>query len=261
MSDQIPSSAETRSAHTILSQHKLKRNVKRRVFLLLTFSLLTVLGALLWSVYRWYFAFTRFGPAVVWRWSGPAIGISFLALLLALYAGLFLLRYRRRYMYTTSDGLWFVTGDTRRSIRWPQIASIQNTASKYIWSQPDSGPHMRILLTTIEGETIRIPSFLTAIDEANQIIKANIYPLAMNRYREMMNSGQPLEFGPLQLTSNGVMYRNRMEPWQHFREVRMERGQIMIEFAHPSGNKRISFSARRVPNIDLCVQLLRNIEY
>jgi hypothetical protein len=261
MSDHSQSDSGVRTPHDILSQHQLKPSVERRVILLLIISLATMLASILWSIYRWYFAYARFGPAVVWRWSGPAIGIAILAFLLALYSGLFLLSNRHRKIYITNDGLWFINGGNRRTLNWMDIASIRSSAAHYLWSQQDANPQLQILLTTLDDEVIKVPPYLTGLDDALQIIKRKIYTSAMNRYREVMKAGQPLAFGPLQLTRSGVMYRRRIEPWQNFREVKLEGGRLEVEFRGPEGTRKVSIPARRVPNIDLCVQLLRNIEY
>jgi hypothetical protein len=261
MSDRSQSDSGSRTHHQILSQHQLKKSVERRVILLLIISLVIMLASMLWSIYRWYFAYARFGPAVVWRWSSPAIGIAVLAFLLALYSGLFLLRNRQRKIYTSADGLWLINGQNRSMLDWKNISSIRSTAAHYLWSQKDENPQLRILLRTTDDVLIKVPPYLTSLDEAQQIIKRKIYTSAMNRYREMMKAGQSLAFGPLQLTRRGVIYRKRIEPWQNFREVKIEGGRLEVEFRGSEGTRKISIPAWHVPNIDLCVQLLRNIEY
>ncbi len=261
MSDQPKSSSSTRSAPEVLSQHQLKGEVERRVILLLIASILIMTAALLWSVYRWYFAFARFGPAVVWRWSGPAIGITFLAFILAIFSGVFLIRNRKRIIYTTADGVWLINGGNRRALQWPEIESIRSSAARYLFSGSAGDPQLRIWLRTAEQEVIHLPSFLTHLSSGQRVIKQHIYPLAMDRYREMMKSGRALRFGPIELSQRGIVHRNRTEPWQNFRQVHLESGRLQIEFQGSKGSRKLSIPARRVPNVDLCVQLLRNIEY
>jgi hypothetical protein len=261
MSDQAETGAVARTPPEILSQHQLKPGVERRVSALLLVSLLVMIAAFLWSVYRWYFAFARFGPAVVWRWSGPAIGLALLALLLAIYSGLFLIRNRKLSVYTTPHALWLINGGNRRALPWSDIQSIRSSATRYLWSKSTGEPHVRIWLNTSADEVVKLPSFLTELANGQHTIKEKIYPLAMDRYRKMMKSGQALEFGPIQLTQHGVAYRGSVEPWQNFREVHLEDGRLAIEFQGSKSNRMISIPAWRVPNVDLCVQLLRNIEY
>lgn len=245
-----------------LSQHRLKGNVRRRMSIMLILSIITMVAAILWSLYRWFFAFSHYGPAVVWRWSGPALAIAILAFLLAIYSSLFLLLNRQRIVYTTPDGLRFVNGSNRRFLDWSDIASIQSSAAHYRWGRTDREPQLRIQLRTVEErEVIKIPPSLTDLMGLQQAIKKYIYPDAMNRYRESMKSDQQLDFGPLQLTRRGVGYRKQSYPWQTFRDVQLEGGRLKVEFHGPNGVKKISIAARNVPNIDLCVQLLRNIEY
>ncbi len=261
MSQAPASDSPARTHGDILSQHKLNPAVERRAQIMFALSLVVMLAAILWSVYRWYFAFARFGPAVVWRWSGPAIGIALLALLLALYSGLFLLRNRQRVAYTTSVGLWQINGSRQSLVPWHDISSIQSSIDRLAWTRSDRDPHLRITLRTSNDELIRLPASLTELDKAQEIIKKNIYPIAMNRYREMMKAGQPLEFGPLQLTQSGIAYRNKVEQWQSFGDVQIEGGRLKIEFQGPDSARTISIPVHKIPNIDLCVQLLRNIEY
>jgi hypothetical protein len=230
------------------------------VFLLIV-SLVVALTAVLWSMYRWYFAFARFGPAVVWRWSGPAIGIALLALLLTGYSGLFLVRNRKRQVITTPQGLWQINGDARRTLSWSNVASIRSAAARSTLIRRDASAQFQISLRTLDNQTLKLSPYLTDLVEAQQIIKQNIYPAAMDRYRQRMKDGQPLEFGPLQLTRQGIAYRSRSEPWQHFHNVKLEHGRLIIEFRGTRRSWKFSIPAARIPNIDLCVQLLRNIEY
>lgn len=261
MDNQPQSTLGTRKDGEILSQHRLKEGVEQRIVIMLIVGIVTMVAALLWSLYRWLFAFSHFGPAVVWRWTGPAIGIAILALLLAIYSMLFLLRNRQRIVYTTPDGLWLNNRGERRFVSWADIASIQSSAAHYRWLRSNGEPQMRILLRTIGGEVIKIPTFMTALMDLQQLVKEYIYPYAMDRYREMMKSDQVLDFGPLKLSRRGVSYRNHIDPWQNFRDVQLERGRLRVEFQRPNGMKKISIAARSIPNLDLCVQLLRNIEY
>ena len=261
MSEHVPPLARGTSSNEILSHHSLDRAVGRRATVLLALSLAVLFGAILWSVYRWYFAFSRFGPAVVWRWATPAIGVSGLALIIAVSAALFLVLNRDRQILTSQDGLRLVNGGKRRSIPWSKISGLRSSASRYTLSRYDRNNHLRIFITTMEGEKITIPAHMTGLERLIAVIKEHLYPLAMNRYRERMKSGDPLEFGPLQLTRSGVVHRGRTEAWQSFMDVDLEGGQLTIEFQRASGRRRISIPARRIPNIDLCVQLLKNIEF
>lgn len=261
MSQDPAFTAPAHSHEDTLSEHHLKPEVERRLQLMLIFSLVVMMAALIWSLYRWYFAYARFGPAVVWRWSGPAIGIAFLALLLALYSGLFLLRNRKRKIFTSTAGLWLIHGGNRTALKWQEISSIRSYPASFALSRSGHDPQLRINLRTVDDNLIKLPTFLTELDIAQEIIKKNVYPLAMNRYRALLEADQPLEFGPLQLTRSGVVFRNHTEPWQNFHEVDIEAGRLNLEFRSPEGSSKISIAARKIPNIDLCVQLLRNIEY
>lgn len=261
MSESSPPASAARRSSEVLSQHRLNPNIERRVVFLLIASLVVALMAVLWSMYRWYFAFARFGPAVVWRWSGPAIGIALLALLLAAYSGLFLIRNRKRQLIMTPQGLLQTNGNDRRALGWSAVASIRTAAARYTLIRREQRAQPRISLRTLDGQTLKLSPHLTGLAEAQQIIKQNIYPAAMNRYRERMKAGQPLEFGPLQLTRQGIAYRGRSEPWQHFHDVKLENGRLLIEFRGAGRGRKFSIPAARIPNIDLCVQLLKNIEY
>ena len=47
-----------------------QKRLRQRTFLIAA-SLIAALTTLGLSIYRWNFAYTRFGPAVVWRWTRP----------------------------------------------------------------------------------------------------------------------------------------------------------------------------------------------
>lgn len=261
MSESSSTAPAAGAPREVLSQHHFDPSVKRRVLYLLVASLVVALAAVLWSIYRWYFAFARFGPAIVWRWSGPAIGIALLALLLATFCALFLVRNRRRQLITSPQGLGLFNAKERLSLPWSDIVSIRTAAAPFALLRRGERAQIRISLRTLDDQIINLSPYLTDLAEAQQIIKKNIYPTAMNRYRELMKAGQPLEFGPLQLTRRGITYKGRSEPWQQLRDHKLERGRLIIEFRGNARSRKFSIPAARIPNIDLCVQLLRNIEY
>lgn len=251
----------------LVSEHRPSRDHARAYLLLVAFSLAAVFISLGWGVIRWYLAYTDYGPALVWRWSGPAFIVASASGLLCL-AGLILAsRHRGMEIRVHENGLVVVHGRKGTRIPWGEILSVRTSAIRY-------GPPGLIrereadLVIEYRGlgpdnpghktapRRLRLTHALSGFEGLAAELKQRIYPHLVGAYSEAFNRGNAVSFGKLELTPDGVRVSKRVVPWKSLAGVNLDRGLLTIR-AKEAGGAAIRIAAHRVPNVELCVQLIQ----
>jgi hypothetical protein len=92
------------------------------------------------------------------------------------------------------------------------------------------------------------------------MIKSQIYQGLLERYRETLQGGQRLDFGPLKLTTQEIVMSRAKIPWDQVRGVSLERGRLII-LSGVDGSTKTKIPAKKVLNVDLVVQLIQKMEF
>ncbi len=228
-------------------------------------------GALIaWAVgyARGYFAYTTFGPAVVWRWATPSLavgvglsGVSLIALLFA-WAGQGLL------VCAYEGGLTYQRSRRGMMIPWSSIRAIQTSAVRYGLPGPAHGTQtdLHLILVRARAEKsggrapttrLHLPPALTDIDALGETVKQHVYPGLLAENMQELASGKPLVFGPLTLSAEGLMHRKQSIPWQELGGASLQDGVLRLEPA--SGNARaLRLAASRIPNVEVVLQIIQH---
>jgi hypothetical protein len=218
-------------------------------------------AAFLWAIFRWYFAYHTFGPAVVGRWTIPAL---ILALVFAVVGGSGLILYlsARSYIVVTGEaGVKIMKLYSKISIPWEDIDFIRSSSIRYGAASLEWGKRSSLWLHTSSRRVFRLANNLTDFNRLVDSIKANLYPRYLGQYRHDLNQGKSIAFGPILLTPGGINIGRNTCDWSTIEDVALARGRLTIETRDGEREKVYSFPARKIPNPDLCAQLIQNIEY
>jgi hypothetical protein len=142
--------------------------------------------------------------------------------------------------------------------RWEDIKSIYITSVRYGILDFAWAKKTEVILHLQEGERIKINHAFESIEILMDSIKHYVYPIMFKRFRHEFNSGEPVSFGPLLLTSQGVLNGRKTMRWQDIGEISLERGALELQPIDGAGNPKFSIPARKIPNVDLCLQLLHH---
>lgn len=217
------------------------------------------LASALTGGYRWYLATTQYGPAVVTKWSTPwfiaaaGFGVFVLVMSTLLFLG------RRLEIGLYGAGLIYRRGGRRIAVPWQDIQRLHASAVRYgifglIW-----GGEMEVRLDIRGGKQIRLTRTIANLTDLVEKIKRNIYPHLLAGYTRAFNQGQALEFGPLTLDGEGVVHNGRILTWSQLASADVERGVLRLNPAKGGTGRRIRLSAHRIPNLDVCLQLIQNL--
>jgi hypothetical protein len=237
-----------------------KKRLRQRT-LLIAASLLGAIASLGLTMYRWNFAYTHFGPAVIWRWTRPSLTAALILTAFALLQGWLRRRERRHQVSTHEHGLLLRDGKRVVFVPWGSIEVIRISAVRYglpgwVW-----GDRSQLILETNDDARHRFTGALTDLHSLIGEIKIQVFPRLLQRYRADLEHRRPLEFGPIRLLPDALQIRKKIIPWNTVQGASIRDGQFWIEYEAARGPADARLPASVVPNADLCKQLIESIEF
>ncbi|TET96562.1 MAG: hypothetical protein E3J30_11480 [Anaerolineales bacterium] len=246
---------------TPYTSHPVKLELLRTYLAVTTLGFIGAIAAFTWAIFRWYFAYHHFGPAVVGRWTTPTLILS---LVLAAISAIGLILYmsaRRYHVITNETSLQIKKRNHAISIPWEEIEFVRSSSIRYGVAKFEWGNRSTLWVHTSNGQVFRFMNNLMDFNSLAEAVKAALYPRYLARYREDLNQGQSIDFGPIQLTPNGIVFGRKECHWSTLEDVSLARGRLTITAKEGQRMKSYSIPARKIPNSDLCAQLIQNIEY
>jgi len=209
------------------------------------------LAALAFGGWASVFATMTYGPAAVARWAGPwftvapvLLGIGITCLARAWWV-------RRLWIEVFADGLRVNRGRKAEWMAWTAVRQIRTRSAGrrgLVYAAVD--------LRLDDGRRLLVTRTLASLDALVDLVKRRALPALLEGCRRRFNQGEPLSFGPINLTSVGVQVGKKLLQWGEVEMVEVHAGRLVIT-AHAPGGMRLQTAADRVPNIDVCVQLVR----
>jgi hypothetical protein len=227
----------------------------------LSLSLLGLVGLIVTIIiggWRWWVIMTHFGPAVLWRQIHPllwiAIGLGFIG-----GAGLYLLlQANRQEIQLSPMGIMWRKGRKLYIFRWTEIENIYITSIQYgifdfIWAN-----RTEVVLYLRSQKRLKIGQNFENFEKLVDTIKHYIYPLMFDKFRKVFNQGEPIPFGPIVLSSQGVLNGHKALKWQDIDKIDLQRGRLELYPIEETGVGKLSFPIHKIPNVELCLKILHH---
>jgi Family of unknown function (DUF6585) len=240
-------------------QYRLRRILRLVYPALALFNLLATLALWGLAAWRWFFAYSTYGPALVWRVTFPLVIISVITLAVGLIGVFAYIRLGSLVVTTFEKGMTVRHGRHGKLIRWGHVRHLRTAAVRYGFAGMSWGRRASITLTLDSGEKFRFTTALGDIGNLIATIKSNVYPRLLDEYTQEFNQGHPLSFGPLTLSPEGIQQgRGRLE-WVNLGRASLENGRLVLTPRPGTEGSRIRIEARRIPNVDLCLQFIQHL--
>ena len=246
---------------TPYTSHPVKLELRRSYLAVTMLGLIGAIAALAYAIYRRYFAYHHFGPAVVSRWTIPSLILSLVLAAIGAIGLLLYLSARSYRVLTDETSLQIKKRNHVISIPWEDIEFVRSSSIRYGVAKLEWGNRSTLWVHTSSGQVFRFVNNLMDFNNLAEAVKANLYPRYLARYRQDLNQGQSIDFGPIQLTPNGIVFGRKECQWSALEDVSLARGRLTITVNEDQRMKSYSIPARKIPNSDLCAQLIQNIEY
>ena len=236
--------------------HKARRRERRLHLVMATVGLVVGGGLLSIGLYRWNFALSNYGPAVVWRWSAAWLAVGALFLTVGIAGAAWLIRWNWLAITTFENGLQIQRGKALSTVSWSEIQAVFVSGVTYgvlglIW-----GSRSSLRLEVAGGRKLRFPDTLAGLAQLITTVKRHVYPRLLNEYSQHLRNGQPVAFGPLQVRPEGVAKGQRRLGWSEVASAELKDGKILLTTNQRGAPIRVR--ANSVPNAEIFMQLIQH---
>jgi hypothetical protein len=232
--------------------------------ILIRYLCLTILGwigmlvIIIIGFWRWRYVLTHFGPAVLWRWLYPFLW-SALGLGLVGGIGLYLLLFvGRQEIQLSPMGITWRKGRKLWIFPWGEIENIFITSIRYGILDFAWGRRTEVILQLQKRKRLKISQAFENIETLVETMKHYVYPLMFEKFRNAFNRGEPVQFGPMILTTQGILNGRKALRWQDVGKIQLHAGRLDLHPVDGTNGTKFSFPVYKIPNIDLCIQILHH---
>jgi hypothetical protein len=251
-----------------------------------------VLVPLVWGINRYYYGYTKYGPAAASSWSQPWMITSALILFFAALLWIRLLQRSRFSVLVYQDGLRIgpaprAPKPARRGrppvsrVFFPAHASIlpweaiAGVVLDQVEGAKGHSPLRTLTLYQKRGKPIRIAEARSAWDglaffgpprvqnlsELTTRIKARLYPSLLPRLRNAFLNGQCLRFGPIGVEKSYLHLPARSPiRWIAVRRMTICSGKLVVELGNAGKTGSVArIPVFRIPNLELLLTLIDDL--
>jgi hypothetical protein len=240
--------------------HRVRRGLRRgQIVAAVTLSSIAVLA---WSIaaYRAFIAYTEYGPLLIGRWVTLPLVLGLVLAAAGLWLGWRAWRTWHLRVRLHANGLVVVRGRRGRALAWPDVQALWSRAEQTGLPGLAGSRRLRLDLEATDGRRIALDDSLEDFEGLTLAIKGRVYPLLLAIYTRAFNEQEPIVFGPIRLCPTGIEDGPRSPfTWNEVRGVQLAAGRLMIETTRPGRKSAISLPAHRIPNVELCAQLIQEI--
>jgi hypothetical protein len=211
------------------------------------------------AMWRWYFAYSHYGPVAISRWTTPALWAVIFFSLVSLFGLLSVSRSKKLLVGLYASGMIYQRGRQQQTILWEEINSIHTAVVRYGLMSLVWGAETTLILYTNNRRKIRLTQVLNDLSSLAETVKHHVYPRLLTEYRRIISQSGSLPFGPLLLTPKGVQRGRDFLSWQDIGKISLRRGRLLIPSRQNQKSSQIRVPVHQVPNIDLCVQLIQHL--
>ena len=223
---------------------------------------LSSMAVMAWAVaaYRAYLAYTEYGPLLVGRWVTWPLVLGSMLAGGALWLGLRAWRTWHVRVRRHANGLAVLRGRRGRAMAWPDVRAVWSRAERTGLPGLSASQRLRLEVEANDGRRIVLDDSLEDFEGLALAIKGRVYPLLLELYTRAFNEQQAIAFGPLRLSPAGIEDSPRSPfAWNEVRGAQLAAGRLLIRTTRPGRQSAITLPAHRVPNVELCAQLIQEI--
>ena len=240
--------------------HRVRRGLRRTTMLAAVG--LASAAVLLWTfgAYRAIVAYTEYGPLLVGRWLSAPIALGLGFAVAASWAGVRAWRTSRLRIRLHEHGLAILRGRRGRALLWSDTLALWSRAERTGLPGFAGARRLRLVVETTDRKRLSLDDSLEEFEILAAAIKGHIYPTLLEGYTRAFNERRPLAFGLLTLSHRGIQDGARSPlSWPQIQGARLATGRLLIQTTLPGRQSARSLPADRIPNVELCAQLIQEI--
>jgi hypothetical protein len=119
-----------------------------------------------------------------------------------------------------------------------------------------SGRPRLLVIDVNDSQQLRLTNDLEHFERLVESIKGRVYPRMHRALATAFNQGQRIPFGPLTMAPAGLQWRGTTTAWDQIDSASLKQGRLVIR---DRGGNSLRLPASRVPNADLCLQMIESM--
>jgi len=240
--------------------HRVRRTLRRDTMLAAVGLAAGAVLAWTYGAYRAFLAYTEYGPLLVGRWLTAPLVVGLAFALAALWAAGRAWRTSRLRIRLHEHGLAIIRGRRGRALVWGEILALWSHAERTGFPGLAGSRRLRLEVQATDGRRLRLDDSLEAFEALAAAVKGHVYPPLLESYTHAFNEHRPLAFGPITLSQAGIEESDRTRlTWNEVQGARLDTGRLLIQTTRPGRQSARSLPADRIPNVELCAQLIQEI--
>ena len=259
MTESLPDTKPSPILGPLVQIHQVRPARRYLLPLAIIFCLTLAAAAFLVGIWRWYFALTTFGPIVIWRWSWFPLTIGLFFVFISFLLVFAFWRQPTMEVRVFRHGIILFRGLRRIAIQFSEITKILTLMSHFGLPGLKLRSGAEVVIEMDDDRQFRLTSMLKDFELLVETIKRNVYPDLLSKYTEAFNHGNPLAFGPILVTQQGVQSGATLVTWNTIAQAALSDGELKILVTNSNPSHSLKIPASEVPNVDLCVQLIQQL--
>ena len=184
--------------------------------------------------------------------------VGLLFVVLGLYLAFFPVFYQSWHVYLGTDGFIFTRRGRIDAFHWAQIEAMWQSVTRRYTNGVYTGTTHRYTVKRKDGLKIVLTDRFADVEEIGNRISAEITNYLWPHVFAAYNAGNPITFGPLTVSLQGIGDGLEVLPWSQITDIRMNRGYINVKKA----DKWLNWSTMRVakvPNVFVFMTLVSRV--
>jgi hypothetical protein len=219
--------------------------------------ILVGIALLIFSLYRYQFAYAHYGPVVAFSTCLPWFLISSLLCLFVVVA--FAIRFQQTkstislHQYGVTLG---ISPYRKRRLPYQNIGGISTDFKQAGVLHSASSPHLQATLYPLKGNPIRLPTYLQDYPDMISHIKASLYPRLLPALIGSFQANQWVKFGSISIQKQGFRLDRRYTPWKDIKQIQIQNGYLVVTL---KDQKICSVPTRQIPNLELLLHIVHEV--
>jgi hypothetical protein len=224
--------------------------------------LLLLAGALLvflFGLYNTYVAVQQHGPAMIDdKMTGP-LGLAFVLFSFALLAGWGAYSNWNKGVVVSERGFAYKDRKGIQIWRWEDVVSMTSAITRHYHNGIYTGTTHVYTLHNRKNRRLVLSDTLSKVEDLAKDIDESIFPLLYRRAADGFNAGQAITFGPVTISTAGIVIGKKTYTWPDVKEVSIHKGILKISRKEGGWFSGASATASNIPNLRVLLSLIDQV--
>jgi hypothetical protein len=157
-----------------------------------------------------------------------------------------------------TDGLARVQGDDIEILPWEDIRSVTRIARASHEMNSTFESAVQLVLERTDGSRWTFDETLRDLKQLRILVEKCTLDNFLAPALEAVRGGRSVAFGPLAVDASGIRFGKELLPWNRYRHMEVERGQLTV-FENERGKAFCKVDTAQVPNTHVLLALVESV--